>query len=273
MKSSIAFGILLYATAAGAQTTTTTTATADDAAAQVQAGTTMHTSTVAKPYWAPLGGFEGDTHGSGYGFFGPSYVHPITDNFAITGQIFGNYLYYQYPNFNGVGVTKVQSPGASAEAGVRFGGRNWVQFSAGPSFKSQHISRQLADGTVATSNVTKVGLSLGGDVYVNPTSHSNMMGIVSYGAEDKYTWSMVNFKQQISNWNDSGSMTHFAGVEFIAQGNKDITSRQFGGFVEFLHVPSSASIDFRAGYKTSTFAFGPKETGPYFAVGFYQRLK
>ena len=269
MRFPIAFAILLCATAASAQTPTTP----DETAAQVQAGTTTHTSTVAKPYWAPIGGFEADTHGSGYGFFGPSYVHPITDNFAVTGQIFGNYLYYEYPNFNGVGVTKVQSPGASTQAGVRFGSRNWVQFLAGPSFKSRRISKEMADGTVQTTNDTKVGLSLGGDVYVNPTKTSTMMGIVSYGAEDKYTWSMVNYKQQISNFNWSGKVAHFVGGEFIAQGNKDITSQQFGGFFEFSHVPSSISVDFRAGYKTSKFDFGPSEKGPYFAVGFYQRLK
>ena len=68
MKFSIGLAILLSATAASAQTMTPN----QTAAAQVQAGTTKDSSTVAKPNWAPIGGFEADTHGSGYGFFGPS---------------------------------------------------------------------------------------------------------------------------------------------------------------------------------------------------------
>src|SRR5205814_1583243 len=110
-----ALALLLAATTAGAQSLSAP----DQPAAAAQAGT-MSNAPTPSPYWAPIGGFEGDTHGTGYGFFGPSYVHPVSPNLAITGEIFGNYLYYQFEN--GSGLTKVTSPGASTKAGLRFGG-------------------------------------------------------------------------------------------------------------------------------------------------------
>jgi hypothetical protein len=242
-----------------------------DSTAQLP-GSAPFTAEPRRPaYWASIGGFEGDSNHSGYGFFGPSYVHPVTRNMAYVAELFGNYLYYQYPQ--GSGMATIHSPGASLRGGVRFGERNWFQMTAGPSFKDQHKRLVLGDGTIATRTDMRVGLGLGADTYLNPTSHSVMMGIVSYGAEDKYTWGMVNYKEQISNRNWHGKFAQYVGAEFVAQGNRDISSRQVGGFVEFLHVPSTISVSVGAGYKQSTTKIGPKETGPYFSVGFYQRLK
>jgi hypothetical protein len=110
-------------------------------------------------------------------------------------------------------------------------------------------------------------------MYVSPTSHNNVHGIVNYNTSDSYSWGRLGFKEQITNHTWEGPNTAFLGVEGIAQGNHDIRSRQLGGFFEITHVPAKVSFVFKAGYKRSTFNVGPDKTGPYFSVGFYQRLK
>lgn len=270
------------ATTATATTTTTTVETAagdgavaveTSAPAAAPGGMQVSSHPARAPYWAPLGGFETDTHKEGYGFIGPSYVHPFSSSMAWTAQAFGNYLYYQ---FQGSGGThRIQSPGASFQAGLRFGDKNWFQLQAGPSFKRRHtaIVNPASGAVVSSIDENRMGVDGGADVYLNPTSRNNVMGMVNYGSADHYTWSSVVFKQQISNFNWHGRFTHYLGAEFVAQGNKDVTSRQIGAVFELLHAPSSLSIDFSAGWKVSTFAIGPRETGPWFAIGFWQRLK
>lgn len=254
-----------------------TTASAQSAVGQPQAPPALTASASAaasaqtlEPFWALIGGFEGDTHGTGYGFFGPSYVRPIGDGVAFTARVFGNYLYYEFDN--GAGLTKVTSPGVSTAAGVRFGGKNFVTLQAGPSFKSRKTKISGPGGSSEDTDGV-FGFSVGGDVYANPAPHTNVQGIVDYGSADKYIWSRLGVKQQITNLTYSGDVSHHVGGEVILQGNDDIRSTQFGGLVEFAHSPSSVSFMVRAGYKRSTFQFGPDKTGPYFGVGFYKQLK
>src|SRR6188472_509221 len=40
------------------------------------------------PYWELIGGFEWDTHATGYAFFGPSYVRPFKPGMAWTVNVF-----------------------------------------------------------------------------------------------------------------------------------------------------------------------------------------
>jgi hypothetical protein len=97
-----------------------------------------------------------------------------------------------------------------------------------------------------------------------------VQGLLNYNTSDKYTWGRLGFKEQVSNLKYQGLNTAFVGVEGIAQGNKDIRSVQAGGFIEVSHL--HVSVMFKAGYKRSMFNVGPDKTGPYFAIGYYQRL-
>lgn len=221
-------------------------------------------------FWELIGGYEGDTHGSSYGFFGPSYVHPFRPGLAWTARAFGNYLAYEFTGANG--TTRVRSPGVSTAVGLRFGEKNFFGVSAGPEVKWQRTEVTRANGASVTSNETRLGANVGAELYTNPTSHNNIHGIVNYGTADEYTWARLGFKEQISNRSWQGSTTTFLGVEGIAQGNDDIRSTQVGGFFEITRVPAQVSLVFKAGYKRSTFDVGPNKTGPYFAVGFYRRL-
>jgi hypothetical protein len=228
------------------------------------------TAATSGPFWELIGGYEADTHGSAYGFFGPGYVHPIRPNLAWTARAFGNYLAYEFSGADG--ETEVRSPGFSASLGLRFGDQSWFGVSAGPEVRWRRTELTRADGQTVESDDTRVGANIGAEAYLNPTSHNNLHGIVNYGTVDKYTWARLGFKEQISNRNWQGPTATFVGVEGIAQGNDDIRSTQFGGFFEVTRVPANLSLMFRVGYKRSTFDVGPNKTGPYFAVGFYKRV-
>jgi hypothetical protein len=245
----------------------TTTDPAPEATAQ-----TVQPVQFREPYWASIGGFEADTHDTGYGFFGPQYVRPFRPNVAFVAGANANYLYYDYDT--AVGHTNVRSPGVSVMGGLMFGGRNYLQLLAGPTFKRRHT--QVLDAShneIQSSRDTDVGLNFAAAASVDPTSHNNVYAMLNYDAVDRYTWGRVAFKEQVGNFGWQGRFTPYVGAEFIGQGNQDIRSQQFGGFVEMLHAPSSVSVVFRAGYKRSSFDFGPDKTGPWFAIGFYQRLR
>jgi hypothetical protein len=227
---------------------------------------------VKPPYWEIIGGFEGDTHHTGYGFFGPQYNHPIKDNLAITARVFGSYLYYSFDNNLG-GETKVHSPGFAPAIGLRFGRGTTFKVAVGYSGKSQH--REIFDGAGRlTSDTTtwKSGLSLGGDVYWNLTKRDNVHALASFNTSDDYLWSRAGYKHQMSNHDWRSSTTFYLGGEVIAQGNDDIRSNSVGALAEVLFVPSRFSVMFRGGYKRSTFPRGDDKSGPYYGVGIYKRF-
>jgi hypothetical protein len=244
-------------------------------AATVSPATTVAPVTVAEqpataaPSWALLGGYERDSHGSSYGFIGPAYVSPVRPGLAWTARLFGSYLTYEFSDLSS--TTEVRSPGASASVGLRFGERNTFTVMAGPAVAWRTATvTPVAGGAEIETSETRWGANVGAEAYLNPTTHSNVQGLVNYNTTDKYLWSRAAFKQQITNLSGSGTTALSLGVEGIAQGNDDIRSLQGGGLLEVAHTPSAFSVTFRAGYKRSTYEVGPSKTGPYFGVGFYK---
>jgi hypothetical protein len=272
--------ILLLGAAATASAQTSAETAVPLVALAAQAPPTIIPAPQGPPTWELIGGFEADTHGTGYGFFGPSYVHPITPGFAWTARVFGNYLYYQFGD--GIGETKVRSPGVSTAVGLRFGDGNlfglttgaegFFGVSVGPEVKWRLTESHRADGTLVREETTSVGASLGAELYTNPTSHNVVQGLFAYGTSDSYAYGQLSFKEQVSNltWQDPNTV--FVGVEGIMQGNKDITSIQGGGLVQVAHNPWDLSLTLRVGYKHSSFVSGPDKTGPYFGIGLYKRF-
>lgn len=257
------------AAAAGSLALLVTLLWASLAAAQ-QPGAPPAVVTPAPAFWELISGYEGDTDGSGYGFFGPSYVRPIRPGLSWTARAFGNYLSYQFSEVNG--ATHVRSPGVNAGAGVQFGDRNFFRVLAGPEVKWRRTAVTDTSGAIDTRTDMRVGANVGGEMYASPTSHNNLQGLVNYNTSDRYSWGRLGFKEQLNNHSWQGPNTAFVGVEGIGQGNHDIRSKQVGGFFEITHVPAKVSVVFKAGYKQSTFNVGPAKTGPYFSVGFYRRL-
>jgi hypothetical protein len=271
-----AFMLVLAGSAASAQTPATSTpapvvTTASVSPAPTPA-TTAETQTTAAPgpYWALIGGYEWDTHGSSYGFFGPAYTRPFKPNVAWTARVFGNYLTYEFTDVGG--ETRVTSPGVVGALGLQFGEKHTFAVSAGPSVSWRKTKVTSSTGAETESDDTRVGANFGGELSLNPTPANNIQAILNYNTTDKYTWGRVGAKTQVTNRSWTGSNALFLGVEGIAQGNDDIRSLQGGGLFEINHVPSKFSVMFRAGYKRSTFDVGPSKTGPYFGIGIYKRL-
>ena len=270
LRTGLAVLALTAPGAAFAQDGVTTLAAADPA--QTQNAPRIQPAPVGDPYWASIGGYEVDSHDSGYGFFGPQYIRPIKPNVSFIGSANVNYLHYEYANAGG-GHTTVRSPGVTTMGGLMFGTRNWFVIQAGPSFKRRNVEMfNAADSAIGDDKDFKVGFNVGTSAWVDPTTHNNIFAMYNYETVDQYHWGRVAFKEQVANRSFQGSWTPYLGVEYIGQGNQDIRSNQYGGFVEMAHNPSSVSVMFRAGWKRSTFEFGPARTGPWFAVGFYHRL-
>lgn len=255
--------ILLGAATASAQTPVTATA-------QPQPTTVTITTPTAPGTAELLGGYERDTHGASYGFLGAGYVRGIRPGLSWVARGNVNLLSYEFDSFDG--QTQVRSPGVGAAFGLQFGTKNFVRLMAGPEIKWRRTEITPVNGISRTDSDVRVGANIGAEMIVNPTSHSNLMGLVSYGTADKYTWARLGFKQQISNHDWQGPRTLALGVDVTGQGNDDIRSTSIGGLAEVTFVPQALSIQFRAGYKRSTFDIGSNKTGPYFAVGFYKRL-
>lgn len=246
-------------------------ATEAQAQAQAQAQAPATTPPAPAASWAFLGGYEQDSHGSSYGFIGPAYRKPVRPGLAWTAKIFGSYLRYEFEDVSG--TTSVKSPGANGALGLQFGERHTFTILAGPSVAWRTETITPFSGSVFDTSETRWGMNVGAEAYLNPTTHSNVQGLINYNTTDKYLWSRAAFKQQISNLSGSGSTALSLGAEGIAQGNDDIRSLQGGALLELAHLPSTFSVTFRAGYKRSTFDVGESKTGPYFGVGFYKRLR
>ena len=265
--------VLLVTGAAQAQSSTAATPSSSTSSATTSQPSDQPPPTAREAFWEPIGGFEGDTHGTGYGFFGPSYIRPLSSNLAFTARAFGNFLYYDFEDALGT-TTSVRSPGLNTAAGVRymFANNSFAGVHGGPSFK---FRRTEINGISIDDddNDLVLGFNVGGDVYFNPTSHNNIHALVDYGSADEYVWSRLAYKEQITNRGWNRPFSNFLGGEVIAQGNDDIRSMQVGALYELAHGPSSTSVMFRAGIKRSTFEFGDDRTGPYIGFGFYKRLQ
>ena len=140
----------------------------------------------APAFWELISGYEGDTHGSGYGFFGPSYVRPIRPGLAWTARATANYLSYQFSGLDG--ATRVRSPGMGAAVGLRFGDKNFFSVSAGPELRWRRTSVTPIGGAMSTHSDTRLGVNVGAEVYGNPTSHNNVHAIANYNTDLSEFW-------------------------------------------------------------------------------------
>jgi len=255
--------------------TTTETAGVDVSAPGQTPGTPIPTAPnpqIQPAYWATNVGFSGDTQNTGYGYAGPSYVHPFRPHLAWVAGANVNYLYYGFNNGFG-GKTTVHSPGLNTDVGLRFGDTNWVEFALGPGFKNRNVRvEDLTGATVSTTHDMRAEMNYNAMAYLNPSKVNNIMGLYHFGSADNYTWSMAQFKQQVANYNWQGPFTPSIGIQGIAEGNKDVHATSVGALIELVHVKSSMSITGVVGMKHSWSVFGPARNGPYFGIGVWRRM-
>ena len=238
------------------------------------AGEAVAESSPRDPYWALIGSYEQDTHGSGSGLLGPQYVRPFGDDKAWFAYVFGTYLHYEFDNEFG-GTTEVDSPGVSPGVGMMWfrGGTQW-SLNAGLGYKDRERvvtnGQGVVVGTGGEDDGGQIDVQLGGQVYADLTSRQNLQGIVSYGTADQYLWTRLGYKVRMTS--DERPVGLALGVEAIGQGNDDITSYQGGGLVELQFNRHDSSVMLRGGYKRSTFESGSEQDGPYFGVNLYNRF-
>ena len=271
---SIAFVFLAAASAADAQSSNGAAQANNDSqtAAAAQPGNPQVTPTPRNSWWEPMGGFDFDTNSTGYGWVGPQFQYKVRDNVGIIARAGLNYLYYEFEGAGG--RTRVSGPGFNAAAGVRVGGSNWFQATVGPSWVQRSQQLKVDNGSdIDQGSEWHSGVQFGGDVFLNPTNRSNVMGQAMYSTDDNFHWLRGMGKRQVSNYGWTNTFTHYLGGEVVGMGNQDFDTVQVGGLFEFLHVRSSASIGLRAGWKRQTTPLGAPQSGPYFGIGYWQSLR
>jgi hypothetical protein len=267
----IAIAFLAMPASALAQTAPAVSFVPTAASVPAPATATIQTPAAGDSYWEFIAGLEGDTDGMLYGFAGPQWNYRLNENMGVFARAYGNWLQYEFDE-NG-GTTEVSGPGISTQAGLKFGTRNTFKVGLGPSFKWRGETFTDANGNeTELDSDMEVGLSVGGDAYLNPTERDNVHGIINYDTADDYLWSRLAYKRQITNLDWQDTWAHHVGVEGIWQGNDDIKTMMLGGLVEFAHGASRSSVMLRAGLKKSTFETADDRSGPYFGINFYRRL-
>lgn len=254
----------------GTPTTTADAQTGTDVPLPSQV-TTVPGRETRPPRWEFVGGFESDSHDTSYGFLGPSYHRPLGGQLALKFRVHATHLRYEFENGFG-GETRVSAPGIGPGIGLRYGGKNWVQFTTGVDIKREHREITGATGLISDETDTKYGVSVGADSWLSPTRRSNIHAMLHYGAASKYTWGRLMARHQVTNFSWRGPLTLYLGAEGVGQGNEDIRSWQFGGIGELVFARTQLSLQARGGYKRSTFDRGPDKTGPYFGVGLWKRF-
>jgi hypothetical protein len=263
--------VALSASAAAQGSTSETTQNGNGEPAAAQPSATAPTIT-ARSSWEPMGGFDLDSHSTGYAWGGPQYQYKLRDNLALVARGSVNYLFYEYEN--GPGMTKVAGPGFSTQVGLKVGETNWFKVAAGPTWKRRNQRFEGFDGTeVDQGSEWHSGVNFGGDVWLVPTRRVNIMGQAMYATDDNFAWSRFMARRQLTNLAWTNTFTHYLGGEVVGMGNDDFRSFQLGGLLEFAHVRSSASIGLRAGWKRQTYDVGADKTGPYFGIGYWQRIQ
>lgn len=251
----------------------TATADAQTGAQTPMPGTviTVPSAQTRPPRWEFVGGFEGDTHDTSYGFVGPSYHRPLNGKLALKFSVRATHLRYAFENGLG-GETTVTSPGIGPGVGLRYGRKNWVQFVTGLDVDRESREITGPQGLIASERETKFGVGVGVDSWLTPTRRSNVHAMLHYGAASKYTWGRLAARHQVTNMDWHGRHTIYLGAEGVGQGNEDIRSWQVGPIVELLFARTQLSLQARGGYKRSSFERGPDKTGPYFGIGLWKRF-
>lgn len=225
-----------------------------------------------RSYWEPGAGFDIDSHSTGYGWFGPTYQRYLNDNTRLVLKAKVNYLFYEYET--AAGRTKVSGPGVGANIGLKFGQSNWFRVTAGPSFSNRNTRVVFPNGSEDERDGDwDAGFDVGADTWFSPADKTNVMLQAQYGTDDGFYWTRGMARRQVTNFDYTGRIANFLGGEAIGMGNDDFRSVQVGGLWEIMHVPSSVSIQLRAGWKQQSFDFGDNQSGPYIGIGYWHRLR
>lgn len=203
-----------------------------------------------------VAGWQGDNT-AGYAFVAPSFGVPIAPSQSVVVKATASFLYY---NSQANGPTDVTAPGGAVAVGYRVNtSRLNVAMFGG--FEQRRIHDRAERGASAS-----------GEMFLSATRLIQISALGNFAQANRYTWLRAGAKRQLTNTQFTGPHALSAGVEATAEGNRDVTTYGFGGVLEHAWLKANLSLQFRAGYSTSSFQFGPDQRKAYFGFGFYRRL-
>jgi cellulose biosynthesis protein BcsS len=203
-----------------------------------------------------VAGWEGGNT-AGYAFIAPSAGFALTSSQSLVMKATASFLYY---NSQAEGPTDVTAPGGGMAFGYRANTRR-VNIALFGGLEQRRIH-----------NGWERGASASGEVFLSTTPLTQISALGNFAQANRYTWLRLGTKRQLTNTSFTGARAISAGVEATAQGNRDVTTWELGGVLEHAWLRPGLSLQFRAGYSTSSFQTGPDQHKTYFGLGVYRRL-
>jgi len=216
-----------------------------------------------------IAGWEGDSHGQGYGFAGIGWLVPAGPRLVVPLRAFGSYLYYDFESSGA--VTKVRSPGLTMMAGIRFPGtRGNLTLLGGGEARREHRTIDTGTGTAEDQTTSGIVLQADGDRAFNPRWRGYLF--INYGGASRYLYSRTAMRRQVTNLDWKRPTGFFLGLELIGQGNDETRAAQGGGFAEWNLVRQSVSLALHGGYKESWSPGENDRRGGYLGLALYRRF-
>ncbi|NKE71724.1 cellulose biosynthesis protein BcsS [Candidatus Manganitrophus noduliformans] len=217
------------------------------------------------------GAWEGDSHGVGFGFYSVSLIGPLNERFAWIGKVEGSYLYYDFGSDDQ--QTDVTSPGAGLFAGGRLtAGATMAQLLAGVERRWDRKVERFAGGERRSDLDLQQGGVVQGMVDHSIGKRAVVNGFSSHSFKSRYSFGRLAVKLPVTrsgNWTDRLAV----GLEAILQGNRDLLTRQGGGFIEIDVIPGRFSFGMKGGFKRTRFSEGEDQEGSYVGLQAYTRFR
>ena len=210
-----------------------------------------------------FGGWEGDTHGVGYGYIGSGIDIVSSDRISLIGRLSGSYLNYQYEKPDS--SIEFTSPGVSLLAGARIRiRRSTIILLSGAEYRRNRENIRIpSSGLSELQRKNQLGVVFQGFLFASLADKTQMMMMLNYDGSNQYLFSRLTLKREFS-----GSAPTI-GLEGTAQGNDDITSVQAGGLIESSRLLGGLYLKLSGGIKKSWFSEDGQEAGAYAGLSFY----
>ena len=213
-----------------------------------------------------LGGWEGDSHGVGYGYFGLGTDIVGGDKLSLVSRLTGSYLYYDYDKPDS--SIEFKSPGVSLLTGLKIKiKKSTLILLSGAEYRwNREDIRIISSGLTEIQRTNKLGAVFQGFLFAPLAARTQLMLLLNYDGSNQYIFSRLTLKQEFSG------RAPALGLEGTAQGNDDITSIQVGAFIESPRILGGLSVKLSGGYKKSWLPEDFQEDGAYAGLSFYGRF-
>jgi len=218
-----------------------------------------------------VGGWEEDSHASGFAFYGLSGTYTLRDPIALLGKVEGSYLYYQYGSSDD--LTRVTSPGVRLMSGIKVQLKGSMGFLlGGVEQRWNRTVERSSTGVLSAHTDPQRAAVVQGMIDARLSKAWSMNLFADYGAANHYRFTRLALKRQV-HFGPVPPGILFLGIEGIAQGNKDIFTVQEGGLIELHLGRGPASVMVKAGNKESWSSDHSHQGGAYVGIGLYTQFK